>query len=63
MVDGVYTGTRADFDRSADQVITFEDFGLPPNSFDNNAGLSGQFVVEGSPFNNSYDAIFSTWSG
>jgi hypothetical protein len=48
---------------AADQVITFEHFALPPNSHDNSAGSSGQFVVDGSQFNNSYDAIFGAWTG
>ncbi len=47
----------------ADQVITFENLGLPPNSYENNAGLSGQFVVDGAQFNNSYDSTFGSWSG
>jgi Domain of unknown function (DUF4465) len=48
---------------AANQTITFESFGLPPNSYDNNAGSNGQFVVGGSQFNNSYDPIFNSWSG
>jgi hypothetical protein len=47
----------------ADQVITFENLGLPPNSYDNNAGPSGQFVVDGAQFNNSYDPTYGAWSG
>ena len=47
----------------ADSIVTFEDFGLPPQSYDNNAGLSGQFVVDGNQFNNSYNATYGSWSG
>jgi hypothetical protein len=47
----------------AGQVITFEDFGLPAHSYDNNAGPSGQFVIDGVRFNNAYDATFGAWSG
>jgi hypothetical protein len=47
----------------ADQVITFENLGLPPNSFENNAGPRGQFVVDGTQFNNSFDSTFGSWSG
>ena len=48
--------------RAADQVITFESFGLGPNSYLNDAP-SGQFVTDGTSFNNSYDSTFGTWSG
>ena len=47
----------------ADQVITFEDLGLPPHSFNNNAGSGGQFVVNGTQFNNSFDPTYGVWSG
>ena len=47
----------------ADTVITFEDFGLPPHSYNNNAGPSGQFVDDGTQFNNSYSPAFNAWSG
>jgi MYXO-CTERM domain-containing protein len=47
----------------AGQVVTFEDFGLPAHSFDNNAGVGGQFVIDGVSFNNAYDATFGVWSG
>jgi hypothetical protein len=47
----------------ADQVITFEDFGLPAHSYDNNAGSGGHFLIDGTQFNNSYDPTFQTWSG
>jgi Domain of unknown function (DUF4465)/PEP-CTERM motif len=46
----------------ADQVITFESFGLGPNSYLNDAP-SGQFVADGTSFNNSYDPTFGAWSG
>jgi hypothetical protein len=48
---------------AAGQAITFEGVGLPPNSYDNNAGPSGQFVVNSSQFNNSFDSNFGAWSG
>ena len=44
-------------------MITFEDLGLRPHSFNNNAGPGGQFVVDGAQFNNSYDPTFGVWSG
>ena len=45
-------------------VSTFEDQGLPANSFNNNAGASGQFVSGGNAFLNSYDSSFGgIWSG
>ena len=47
----------------ADQVVTFEDFGLPAHSYDNNAGSGGQFAIDGNRFNNSYDPTFQAWSG
>ncbi len=47
----------------ANTVITFENFGLPANSYDNNAGSGGQFVIDGTQFNNSYDPTYGAWSG
>src|SRR5262249_36480472 len=47
----------------AGQVVTFENFGLPAHSFDNNAGAAGQFVIDGNQFNNSFDSTFGVWSG
>ena len=48
----------------ATSVATFEDLGLPPNSFKNNAGDSGQFVDDGDSFNNSFSSDFGgIWSG
>jgi Domain of unknown function (DUF4465) len=41
---------------------TFEDSGVPANSYFNNAG-SGQFVSGGSSFNNNYDSTYGAWSG
>jgi hypothetical protein len=46
----------------ADEVVTFEDFGLPAHSFDNNAGGS-YFNIDGHQFNNSFDPTFAAWSG
>jgi hypothetical protein len=49
---------------SADYNSTFEDQGLLPNSFNNNAGPSGLFVSGGNAFNNSYSPDFGgIWSG
>lgn len=48
---------------SADEVITFEDVGLAPNSYANNAGAGGFFNIDGNQFNNSYDPTFQVWSG
>ncbi len=44
-------------------VVTFEDLGLPANSYDNNAGPGGTFVSGGASFNNSYDSIYDAWYG
>ncbi len=44
-------------------VATFEDLGLAPGSFDNNAGPSGRFVDAGDSFNNRYDSTYQSWSG
>ncbi len=49
--------------RAGQVTTTFENFGLPANSFDNNAGTSGQFVVDGNHFNNTFDSTFGSWSG
>jgi hypothetical protein len=46
-----------------DVISTFEDLGVPANSFVNNAGASGTFVSGGSSFNNSFDSQFNSWSG
>jgi Domain of unknown function (DUF4465)/PEP-CTERM motif len=49
---------------SADFTSTFEDQGLPANSFQNNAGASGQFTSGGNGFNNTFDPSFGgIWSG
>lgn len=48
---------------AGDVDVTFEDFGLPPHSYDNNAGASGFFHIDGNSFNNSYDPTFNVWSG
>jgi hypothetical protein len=47
----------------ADSITTFENLGLPAQSFNNNAGSSGQFVIDGNQFNNRFDSTFGTWSG
>jgi hypothetical protein len=51
---------------NAGYISTFEDVGLPANSFNNNAGSSGFFVSGGNTFNNSFSpASFfgGTWHG
>jgi Domain of unknown function (DUF4465) len=47
----------------ADLISTFEDLGVPANSFVNNAGAAGYFVSGGSSFNNSFSSQFNAWSG
>ncbi len=50
----------------AGYVTTFENIGLPANSFNNNAGPSGAFVVGGNSFNNQFSTIpgvGGVWSG
>ena len=42
---------------------TFENLGVPTGSFLNDAGSSGQFLVDGNRFNNSYDAASDSWYG
>jgi hypothetical protein len=50
-------------------TVTFEDLGLPANSFDNGNPIpstvvsGGQFVSSGASFNNSYDSTFDAWYG
>lgn len=46
----------------ADFLTTFENAGLGPDSFNNNAG-GGQFLVNGNGFNNFFDSTFNVWSG
>lgn len=49
---------------AGDIVSTFEDLGLPANSFNNNAGPSGFFVSAGNSFNNTFSSDFGgIWSG
>ena len=46
-------------------VATFEGLGVPANSFNNNAGSSGEFVDAGNGFNNSFSStqFGDLWSG
>ena len=45
-------------------ISTFDDLGLPANSYNNNAGPGGFFVSGGNAFNNSYSPAFGgIWSG
>ncbi|MGH7135644.1 MAG: DUF4465 domain-containing protein, partial [Pirellulales bacterium] len=46
-----------------DDDVTFEDFGLMLNQYDNNAGSSGFFNIDGNSFNNSYDPTYGVWYG
>ena len=49
---------------SAGSVSTFEDLGLPANSYNNNAGPGGFFVSGGNAFNNTFSPAFGgIWSG
>jgi hypothetical protein len=49
---------------NAGYISTFEDLGLPANSFNNNAGPSGFFVSGGNAFNNSFSPAFGgIWHG
>jgi hypothetical protein len=49
---------------NAGPIATFEDVGLPANSFNNHAGPGGVFVSGSSSFNNSYSSSFGgIWSG
>lgn len=48
----------------ADSVTTFEDVGLPVNSFNNNAGPGGYLHSGGDSFNNDYSPSFGgIWKG
>lgn len=48
----------------ADFTSTFEDLGVPANSFVNDAGASGFFVSGGNSFNNTFSTSFGgIWSG
>lgn len=44
-------------------VITFEDFPLSPESFNNGSDGSGGFTLQGTFFNNNYNPTFGSWSG
>ena len=46
-----------------DYVTTFENTGLATNSYNNNAGPSGAFTIDGNKFNNSYNPTYGSWSG
>jgi hypothetical protein len=51
---------------AGDIVSTFEDLGVPPDSFNINAGASGFFTSAGNSFNNSFSVIpgfGDVWSG
>ncbi|HEU5116819.1 MAG TPA: DUF4465 domain-containing protein [Isosphaeraceae bacterium] len=42
---------------------TFEDQGLPPDSYRDNFGAVGAFRDGGNTFNNVYDSAYDSWSG
>lgn len=44
-------------------ITTFENLGLPPNTYLNDAGSAGQFVIDGNHYNNSYNPMYDSWSG
>jgi hypothetical protein len=44
-------------------TTTFEDFGLPANSFLNDAGATGFFTSDGHEFNNNFNVGFDAWYG
>jgi hypothetical protein len=44
-------------------TTTFENQGLAADSFINNAGPGGEFIVDGHALNNDYNAEFDVWSG
>ena len=47
-----------------DYTTTFENLGVAPNSYNNNAGPSGAFTIDGNQFNNSYSPSYGgVWSG
>jgi Domain of unknown function (DUF4465) len=47
----------------ADYISTFEDLGLPANSFNNNLGTNGYFNSGGNFFNNNFNSTFGAWAG
>jgi hypothetical protein len=49
--------------RGATVTTTFEDQGLAPNSFNNDAGPSGHFTSGTVSLNNTFAAAFDFWSG
>ena len=49
--------------RAAVVTTTFENQGLAPGAYQDNAGPGGKFAIDGHSFNNVYDTSFGTWSG
>jgi hypothetical protein len=47
----------------ANTIATFEDLGLTPEHFLDDAGASGLFVSGGMSFYNSFDPTFQSWAG
>jgi hypothetical protein len=44
-------------------LVTFDGFTLPPAGYDNGSSGHGGFTEAGVFFNNSYNAMFGSWSG
>ncbi|MGC4014253.1 MAG: DUF4465 domain-containing protein [Luteolibacter sp.] len=44
-------------------VVTFEDLGLAPDSYEDGSNLSGSFTSSGVSFGNAYNAEYFSWSG
>ena len=44
-------------------LVTFDGFTLPPAGYDNGSSGHGGFTEAGIFFNNSYNAMFGSWSG
>jgi hypothetical protein len=49
--------------RAAVVTTTFENQGLAPGTYQENAGPGGKFLIDDHAFNNVYDTTFGTWSG
>ena len=44
-------------------LVTFDGFTIPPAGYDNGSSGHGGFTEAGAFFNNSYNAMFGSWSG
>ena len=54
---------EVDRDEPISVTITFEDVALQPQSYLNGSDLSGSFTAGGTVFENSFDTVYSSWSG